>query len=223
MTAFPLGVVSNARVWTGSPAASISYIGGTFSGDNKTTYNFNNQSIGAADDNRIVAVIVYASAVAGDFTSVSIGGTAATKAVSITNGSNMAMGIYYRSIPTGTTANISVVCSDEAGRCAISVYRIIKGYSADSLYTSSVQSASSIDLSEVVGGVTIYGTYRSTSTSYTVSRDTVSLTPDVSSVFSGSSLVKFGDYSLTGSTNTTDTGTYAVDFNDGILVAAHWR
>lgn len=221
MTAFPLGVVSNARVWTGSPDASISYIGGTFTGDNKTTYNFSNQSIGAADDNRIVAVIVYASAVSGDFASVSIGGTAATKAVSINFGN--AIGIYYRSIPTGTTANISVVCSDEAGRCAIGVYRIIKGYSADSLYTSSVQNASSTDLSEVVGGVTIYGTVRSTSTAYTVSRDTVSLTPDVSSLFSGNSLVKFGDYSLTGSTNTTDTGTYAVDFNDGVIIAAHWR
>lgn len=223
MTAFPIGVVSNARVWTGSPAASISYVGGTSSGNNNVTYTFSNRSIGAEDANRIVAVIVFASAVAGDFTSVTIGGVEATKAVSVNNGNNMAMGIYYRSIPTGTTANIVVTCSDEAGRCAVSVYRIIKGYSADSLYTSSIQNAASTDLSEIVGGVSIYGTYRSTSTAYAVSRDTVSLTPDVSSVFSGTALVKFGNYSLTGNANASDTGTYAVDFNDGIIIGAHWR
>lgn len=223
MTAFPLGVVSNARVWTGSPAASISYIGNNSSGNNQTTYNFNNQSIGSADTNRIVAVFVYATAVTGDFASVTIGGTEATKAVSMPDGTNITIGIYYLAVPTGTTANISVTCSDTAARCVIGVYRIIKGYSSSHLYTSSIDGGGSIDLSEVVGGATIYAALRSTNTAFTVSRDTVSLTPDVSSTFGGNSLVKLGNYALSGSPNATDTGTYAVDFNDGKIIAAHWR
>lgn len=223
MTAFPLGVVSNARVWTGSPDASISFIGSNSNSDNKTAYTFTNQSIGSADTDRIVAVFVYAPAVSGDFASVTIGGNAATKAISVFDGVNIAIGIYYLAVPTGTTATITVTCSDEAARCAIGVYRIIKGHSSDPVFTASVDGGGSIDLTEVTGGATVYGALRSTNTAYTVSRDTVSLTPDVSSTFGGNALVKIGDYALSGSPNATDTGTYAVDFNDGKIIAAHWR
>lgn len=221
MTAFPLGIVSNVRQWTGYPASSISLTDEMFTGDNRTVYTFTSRAIGAEASNRIVALAVYSSAAASTV-SVTIGGITATRAAGYSVSGSYDLAIYYATVPTGTTATLVVTLSDEGGRCAIDVYRIIPGSSATT-YATFGDLSGSASITEIAGGVTVYATIRDTSTAYNVTRNGATLTPDESSVFSADRLVKFGNVSVTGNTNTFASATYSTGLNDGAIVLAHWR
>lgn len=223
MTAFPIGVVDNAKPWTGQPDAQISYTANPNTTNNQTVYTFNNQSIGAADADRIVAVATYAPGVAGEFVSVTIGGISATAASSVW-GSNVAMGVFYANVPTGTTATIVITCTDQASRCAAAVYRIIPGYGRLTTIDSAGGYTSSVGETEIVGGVSVWASVTpGSSAAYTVNRNGSALSTSVSGVFSGDSLFKSGYVSVSGTTNMQVDATYSSTSNNISIAAATWR
>lgn len=218
MTAFPLGIVGNAQPWTGLPAASISYTSTSSSTNNQSNYTFNNMSIGSADANRVIAVAIYAG-LNGTATSVTIGGVSATKVVGVTG---TVAEIWWASVPTGTTATVAISLSGSAGRCAVSAYRIIPGYSSTP-YSSNSTAGVSTSQNEITGGASVFLSVRAGSSAYTMSRNSVALSTDQSSVYGGSNLVKVGNVSVSGNANFVASATYSADFNDGYIAIAHWR
>lgn len=219
MTSFPIGVVSNAQPWTGAASASISYTATSTNTNNRSDYTFTNLNIGTADASRIVAVTVYSS-FGLTAQSVTIGGISATK---VAGASGNVVDIWQAAVPTGTTATVFVQLSGSAGRCSVSVYRIIPGVSSTA-YSSDAVNASTATQTEITGGVSVFIAVRDNSTTaYTVSRNGSALSTDQSSAYSGSNLVKIGNVSVSGSTNFAASATYSADFNAGYITIAHWR
>lgn len=221
MTSFPIGVVSNAQPWTGKADASIQYIASAFNGNNRSDYTFT-MNIGTAASNRVVVATVYTTA-AGPTTRVTIGGITATKVTGYNSSGTYDISIFSAVVPTGTSATVYVELPDEAGRCAVSTYRVIPAVSS-SAYSSDSGGVSSLSEQEIVGGVSVFMAIRyNSSTAYTVSRNGTALSTDQSSVYSASSLVKIGSVSVTGDANFSASATYSVDINEGAIAIAHWR
>lgn len=226
MPSLPIGIADNAKPWTGQPAAQISFTASPSTTNNNTVYTFSNVAIGDADDNRIVAVAAFANGLGGDLVGVTIGGITATRASSFFSSETAgnAAGIFYANVPTGTTATVVITCPDAAARCATAVYRIIPGYGRIPTIGSAGDYASSISETEVVGGATVWGAVTpSASAAYTVERNGTSLATSISSVYSGSSLVKSGYLPLTGPDNAQVNATYSSTSNNIMIVAASWR
>jgi len=223
MSNYGLGFLSATAPWDGSAATSISFTDTASNTTNTDAYTFTGQSIGSAASNRIVVVSVYLIGVSSTKT-VTIGGIAATEAVTnYYSTPNTFLGIYYAAVPTGTTATVFVESSGKANRCAISVYRLIPSYSSSALYTVSTTAIGDASLNEITGGSSVYAYVRDSSNSYTISRNSSTLTPDVSSVFGGSKLVKFGNFPVTGNPNAQNNSTYSSSTADVGIVVAHWR
>jgi hypothetical protein len=112
------------------PSPTIVYEDVAGSSSNSFTYTFNGRAIGTASSDRIVAVCAMINARSTEPYSVSgvtINGSAATLAVNSSLGRNSA--IFYRLVPTGTTANIVVTLSGSGtpGRCVAGIFSV-KGY-----------------------------------------------------------------------------------------------
>jgi hypothetical protein len=90
------------------------------SNSNLTTYTFSGKSIGPASAGRRVFVATFASPVA-SVTSVTIGGIAATEAVTGTNSGSICA-LYYANVPTGATADIVVTFNTTAFYSAIGIW-----------------------------------------------------------------------------------------------------
>jgi len=222
---YGLGFLSATAPWTGSVAASISFTDSAQSTNNNTSYTFSNLSVGTAATNRVVAVTIYSQS-ASAVSTVTIGGISATKAVEIyyTDAASV-VAIYYAVVPTGTTASVVVNLADQAGRCAVGVYRIIPGYSSTPVSTVSGQATQSVSEFEVTGGASVYLFIENANTAYTPTRNTVSLTTDASSTFGGPKLVKYGNYPVTGDPNAGINSTYAsgTGSNNCAIIVSHWK
>jgi len=112
------------------PAPTVEYTHVAGSSSNLFTYTFNSCPIGTATSDRLVVVCAMINAVSSTtygISGVTIGGVAATLAVSSSLGKNSA--IYYRLVSTGTTANVVVTLSGSGtpGRCAAGIFTV-KGY-----------------------------------------------------------------------------------------------
>lgn len=111
----------------GSPsgAATVTFVGTMSSEDNLGTYTFSGFNIGAPAANRIIVVSAFLGGGAfTPITSITVNGTQLVLAGGIsdpTNGGSIAIG--YKTIPTGTTAAITVT-SAAADRAAVIIYRV---------------------------------------------------------------------------------------------------
>lgn len=117
----------------GGPSLEVTFVGSNSAvAINDTSHTFTSESIGAADANRVVLVTFGGGASSSTLTgisSVSIGGSSATLVESVaannSGGFGPYSGIAFRSISTGTTANITVNTTDEMYSLVIGVYSII--------------------------------------------------------------------------------------------------
>lgn len=222
MSSLSFGIADSAKPWTGTPAATIEFTASTFNANNRPDYTFNNVAIGSANSSRIVAVVVYTTQ-AGNSTSVTIGGISATRITRYNSSGTQELSIYAAAVPTGTTATIFIQLPDDAGRCGITVYKIVPGYSG-TVNNADSGAVSTINDTEIVGGVSIIAAVNvSSSTEFTLSRNSVSLTPDSSALYSGNSRVEVKGLSVTGDPNVKSTSTYTAAVNNGIMAVAHWR
>ena len=112
-----------AEASAGMDATYIAYAGNGATATD--TYTFTNHGIGAAHADRVVVVAVALESV--DISSVTIGGVAATLAVTVTDsGSGMRQALYYRAVASGTTATVVVTATAAtANGCSIASFRVI--------------------------------------------------------------------------------------------------
>jgi hypothetical protein len=119
------------RAASATPAVfrELSYI--TFQSQDRATassssFTFNNISIGNADANRYVVLAVHMfSNNASSISDVTIGGTTSTSVVELVQNSRSFAQIRLLYVPTGTTANVSVVVGAASDSCGVGVYRLI--------------------------------------------------------------------------------------------------
>lgn len=137
-----------------------------------TSYTFSSQSIGTADATRIVVVQANSVAIAGNINSITVGGISATQAVNINGEDNQRLGIWYASVPTGTTADVVVTWSTSMARCGIGVWAM---YNADAtphdtdtdFHNFSSSSPTTLSLNVPANGAVISAAQGSASTLYT--------------------------------------------------------
>ena len=109
-------------------AASISYITNAASSSGLTNYTFSTQSIGTAATGRRIIVIAsgYSTTGGRTFSSVTIGGNAATSIVTASDSGGVVnsqlAGIFILQVDAGTTADIVVNFSGGMGGCDIGVF-----------------------------------------------------------------------------------------------------
>jgi hypothetical protein len=122
------------------------------------------KSIGIPHANRVVVVATMTGdTTASPISGVTIGGVAATLAArSSGSGSMRACAVYYRHMPTGTTADIKVTNSNNASQCFMGIYAI---YPANPVHidggsgTTQATSASASGLVAQAGGICIAATH----------------------------------------------------------------
>jgi hypothetical protein len=138
-------------------AGALSYVATVSSTSDASSYTFSGADIGSAASDRIVLVVVsFRTTVSAAITGVTIGGNAATEVVGLLNlltGAGGYVGIWARSVASGTTADIVVTTSANAVRCIVDVYRatgINATASATGTDTTTVYEAS---LNVAAGGV----------------------------------------------------------------------
>jgi len=97
-----------------------------------SSYTFSSQSIGDADDSRIIviAVTVGWNGSVSTVTGVTVGGASAAQQAAATEGGveNMRAEVWSVAVAAGTTADVVVSCSATTGNnrgCGISVYRMV--------------------------------------------------------------------------------------------------
>ena len=101
-------------------------------GGSASSYTFSSQSIGTADDSRIVvvAVTVGFNGSVSTVTGVTVGGTSAAQQAAATEGAseNFRAEVWSVAVASGTSADVVVSLSSATGNnrgCGISVYRMI--------------------------------------------------------------------------------------------------
>jgi len=104
-------------------APTITHTDYTFDEVNRSVYTFSSQAVGTAGSNRDVAVCVTLRGNSTSPTSVTVGGTNLSQAVSSIASSDVAE-IWIGAIPTGTTADVVVTFSASQSRCAVNTYAI---------------------------------------------------------------------------------------------------
>ena len=122
--------------WFGSKAAPGEITGSNTAnasaGGSASSYTFSSQSIGTADDSRIVvvAVTVGFNGSVSTVSGVTVGGTSATQQAAATEGAseNFRAEVWSVAVASGTSADVVVSLSAATGNnrgCGISVYRMI--------------------------------------------------------------------------------------------------
>lgn len=115
-----------------APPPSLTFLQATADPTPATTFTFAGQNFGAADPTRRIIVVAHAidSITAFTFTSITIGGIAAT--IHVDGGSSASnIAIASALVPAGTSGSIVVNLSGGTpDRCAIAVYRAINETSA---------------------------------------------------------------------------------------------
>lgn len=152
------GLMPNIAGLSVAPARRT-YVSTAVSTADASTYTFTSQNIGGPG-----LIVVMAAVDPGNGTtsinSVTIGGSAATSAVSL-SGDNKPIGLFYRRVTSGTTATIVVSPAGACNRCAISVYRITDNISDSPYHTASASGGSnrtlSVALNIPANGIAIAG------------------------------------------------------------------
>lgn len=168
----------------GTSNATVSFVTTAIDTGTATTYNgaaFQGVSIGTAAADRIVAVVVSGQEAARTISSVSIGGNAATNAVSITTTTGP-IGIWYLAVPSGTTANIFPTFSGACVNASLIVYAIYGSSGAptdNASNTSDPYSTTALAIS--ASGVAIGGAHAFSTSTY----GWTGLTEDVDEVVEG--------------------------------------
>lgn len=103
----------------------LTYIGKASDIGNLSTYTFTAQPIGAANATRRVIVLAVARGTGATVSSITIGGVAASIAITPGGGGANPTGIASLSVASGTTANIVVTFTAGQSRCVIFVYTAI--------------------------------------------------------------------------------------------------
>jgi hypothetical protein len=91
------------------------------------TYTFSTQSLGAEAADRYIVIGASAregSATLRNFSSVTVGGNAATSLVEVEATAGQ-IGLFGIAVPTGTTADVVVTFDGANSRCTIAVFRIV--------------------------------------------------------------------------------------------------
>lgn len=129
---------------------SLTFLQGSMSNTDATTYTFSGQNLGAADTNRWIIVCVSGvTNVARSISSVTVGGVSATKLVQ-SEGSSVYRhnSIWAAHVPTGTTGDIVVTWSSGLLRCGYSAYSLTSVNAATTPFdTQSDNTLSGSDLS----------------------------------------------------------------------------
>jgi hypothetical protein len=200
---------------------ALAFTEGRVEASGGTTITHTGVSFGAADTNRVIAVVVAARMVTvNTITGVTIGGVAATEAVSAratvagTNGSNS--GIWYASVPTGTSGDIVVTHGAAAARTGIAAYRVVTSTPAPTSSNSANGAASPLSAAITVptGGAGIAGLWQNGS----VTDSTWSnATQDYQATSGGSSRMEAATVSTIGSVSPGGT-----TGGNSVLSAAAW-
>lgn len=120
-----------------------------------SSYTFTAADIGNASANRCVVVGVGANA-GSSFTSVTLGGSAMTSLVAVSNATTNVGALYILAFPTGATADVVVTCGAAANRCYIGVWSIYNLKSATAVATASATtSGGSMNVNTSSGGIVI--------------------------------------------------------------------
>lgn len=101
---------------------ALSYVTNVGSTSDASTYTFNSTAVGVAHADRSI-ILVIASRLTGDPSSVTVNGNAATYCWSANNFGNLSY--YSYPLASGTTANIVVNYSGGKTACSVSVYRAL--------------------------------------------------------------------------------------------------
>lgn len=103
---------------------SYAYVTSNSSTADATTYTFAGTSLGTAGPNRLIVVATaLRSAASNSYSSVTVGGVAATDVV-VQNAAQTNVGLHQILVPTGTTADIVVTMTGTGSRCVIGVYAL---------------------------------------------------------------------------------------------------
>lgn len=105
---------------------NIQYIGTTADVNNLTTYTFAGTSIGTAATDRVIVVgVIGAIGATRNISTVTIDGNATTQIAQAGSGGDSALsGLYWRAVPSGTTASIVVNFDGGMARAAIAVWAV---------------------------------------------------------------------------------------------------
>lgn len=115
----------------GEAFPELSFIGSTPSTTNQQTHTFTNHNIGAAAGDRLVIVVACFNQSNSSSVTCTIGGVAATKVRQDANGGLAGCAIFYRNVPSGTSADIVVTtASGSINTLRIGVWRLV-GQSSD--------------------------------------------------------------------------------------------
>lgn len=151
---------------SGGTLTELSFLQGSMSSADATTYTFSGQNVGAEDANRwIVLCVGGVTNVARSISSVTIGGVSATK-IAQSEGSAVYRhnSIWVAQLPTGTTADFVVTWSAGILRCGYQAYRLITLTNPATSYydvqTDNTLSGSdlSVSISSVSSGVVVAST-----------------------------------------------------------------
>lgn len=134
---------------------AMKYISSATSSASQTSYTFAAQNIGDPATDRLVIVGASGySTTSRTFTSITIGGTAATMHIRATTAISFPGGIGSLVVPSGSTADIVITFSGSASTAAIVVYAAYRLGSTTPVGTGqSSGTAPSIALTTVAGGV----------------------------------------------------------------------
>lgn len=212
---------------------SASFLGSSSSTTDASSYSFSAFDIGTEHAQRIVVVGVIVRDTDSDnrITGVTIGGSAATRAIDTSSaggvGNMRLAGIYYRAIPTGLTAAAGVSLNNSANACAIARWVIyptsttpVDAVEAES---GSGATAGALDLATTAGGFALAVTAHNSSTATTWAwTGSESVTEDLDLALGGSARWSAASFLVTVSSTTNDlTASWSGGANH-CIAAASW-
>lgn len=117
--------VINPYSFASDNITAFSFLQGTSSTANASTYTFTSVNFGTADSNRRIVVGVALRSGGGiSISSATIGGVSAT-ILAQNNAVGDLVGYITASVPTGTDGTVEIVLSTGAARIAIATYRVV--------------------------------------------------------------------------------------------------
>jgi hypothetical protein len=122
-------------------AATRTFLQGTVSTADQTTYTFSSQNLGSAAADRYIVVCIQSRRASGTPTvnSVSVGGVSATIVNQVGNTGSVAA-IAIAAVPSGTSGDVVVTFDSGMLRCAVELYRVT-GIGSAAAHDSGVSTA----------------------------------------------------------------------------------
>lgn len=149
--------------------AAITYVSNTGDASGLTTYTFASQNFGTASADRYLVAYFAHRAVSAGITgsSATIGGVAATKLTTVTNG-NGCSELWGAAVPTGTSGTTSITWSGAVARCVTGLWALtgLLSTTPTNTYTSTANPLS-VSANISAGGVALAGAYNNATTTAT--------------------------------------------------------